>query len=115
MKEQLSTYPPNQDTSSQNADEELAPSTAPEPEETTSDQSGTVESNDNSDISQPPQPSSEVTEETTEVEVSNHQWPSDALAGWVNSGRNLDEDDPESQEWLKNTVNLLQGFDGAAR
>ncbi|MCG8050217.1 MAG: DNA translocase FtsK [Candidatus Thiodiazotropha endolucinida] len=109
---------PNQDTSSQNTGEKPEHSITPEPEEIDTDQSEELESDDHSDIPANIQTSSEVTEETTETEVSNHQWPSDALAGWVNSGRNLDEDDPESQEWLKNTVNLLQralrGYDMTA-
>ena len=112
--------PQSKDTSSQNTGEEPAHLIKAEPEEKTdTDQSEVLEGDDRSDIPVDIQASSsEVTEETTETEVSNHQWPSDALASWVNSGRNLDEDDPESQEWLKNTVNLLQralrGYDMTA-
>ena len=118
MSSKADTSQPNQDASSQSAGEEPEHSITPEPEEIDTDQSEALESDDYSDIPANIQTSSEVTEETTETKISNHQWPSDVLAGWVNSGRNLDEDEPESQEWLKNTVNLLQralrGYDMTA-
>ncbi|MEW8030197.1 MAG: FtsK/SpoIIIE domain-containing protein, partial [Candidatus Thiodiazotropha sp.] len=109
---------PNKDTDSQNKAAEPTRSTTPDLEEIGADQSEVLESDDQSDLTAELQITSEVMEKAAETKVSNNQWPSDALAVWVNSGRNLNEDDPESQEWLKNTVKLLQralrGYDMTA-
>lgn len=67
-----------------------------------------------------PEVESEAAEvhQTEESILPEHQWPSDALATWVNSGRDSGDEDPESQEWLKNTITSLQralrGYDMTA-
>ena len=92
--------------------------TTPEVVESNSVQTEVSEDSGNNTTTTSAQDEPETSEESTEVNISNHQWPSEALANWVNSGRDLDENDPESQQWLKHTVSQLQkalrGYDMTA-
>lgn len=110
--------PDNQETDLQTQSDNAESITTPEPEETNTGQtevsgdSGVIETVTST------QDESKIPSESSEADISNHQWPSDSLANWVSSGRDLDENDPESQQWLKNTVSQLQkalrGYDMTA-
>lgn len=108
----------NQKTDLQTHSVNVRSNTTPEVVESNSVQTEVSEDSGNNTTTTSAQDEPETPEESTEVNISNHQWPSEALANWVNSGRDLDENDPESQQWLKHTVSQLQkalrGYDMTA-
>lgn len=108
----------NQKTDLQTHSVNVRSNTTPEVVESNSVQTEVSEDSGNNTTTTSAQDEPETSEESTEVNISNHQWPSEALANWVNSGRDLDENDPESQQWLKHTVSQLQkalrGYDMTA-
>ncbi|WMS85624.1 FtsK/SpoIIIE domain-containing protein [Pleionea litopenaei] len=108
----------NQKTDLKTQSDDVKSNTNPEVVESNSGQTEVSEDLGNNTTTTSAQGDPETPEESTEVNISNHQWPSDAVANWVNSGRDLDENDPESQQWLKHTVSQLQkalrGYDMTA-
>lgn len=112
------TTPDNQKTGFQNVSGNVESFTTPKPIETSTVKTEFSEDSDGFEIDTSTQDETEIPKKSPDTNISNHQWPSAVLANWVNSGRDLDESDPESQKWLKNTVSQLQkalrGYDMTA-